>query len=144
MVKRKGKRKKIPQKVITVPREEISSSPPLHPNATLTPDASLKSSASSQWLSRDITTAPKIGEETEKQTTYAESHAALIDKYVLSRHSIPFVLALCVIGYMFIQDNGAEKLTNWHELWWTIQKSGTLLLLFFLILLLQFLYKKFY
>ena len=141
---KKKKKKTIPRKVITVPIEEISSSPSYNPDATVSLDESLESSTSGQWLSEDPTSSPKIGEETEELTPYAESHAALIDKYVLSRHSIPFVLALCIIGYMFIQDNGAGKLTNWNELFWTIQKSGILLSLFLLILFLQILYKKFF
>lgn len=141
---KKKKKKTIPRKVITVPKEEISSSPSYNPDATVSLDESLESSTSRQWLSEDATSSPKIGEKTEESAPYAESHAALIDKYLLSRHSIAFVLALCIIGYMFIQDNGAGKLTNWHELWWTIKKSGIVFLLFCLGLLFQHFYKKFF
>ena len=66
----------------------------------------------------------------------------MIDKYLFSRYSVPFVLMLAVIGYIFIQDNGAGKLTNWPGIWWTLQKSGILLGLLFLILFFQFLYDR--
>lgn len=143
MIKKKGgKQKSIPPKIISTLHEETSSSPAVHPNATLIPDASLEST-SSQWLSRDSTNAPKIGEPTKEQEPFAESHAALIDKYVLSRHSIYFILVMGIIGYVFVQDNGAGKLTSWQGIWWTIQKSGILLGLLFFILLCQYLYNKF-
>jgi hypothetical protein len=97
MVKKKDEKKRIPQKTIVVPERETSSSLIVHPNATLTPDASLEIQTTGQWLSRDSTNAPKIGEESEEQEQYAESQAALIDKYILGKHSVPFVLAIVVI-----------------------------------------------
>jgi len=150
MVKREeSRRKKIPHKTIFIPDEEASSSPPLHPNATLTPDASLKSPTSDQLLSRDFTNAPEIGEESEEQTQYAESYSALIDKYLLSNYAkylIPCTFIFFIISYIFIQDNGAGKLTNWQGIWWTIQKSGILLLIFLASFLFifscRFLYEK--
>ena len=142
MVKIKVKgRKKIPQKRVFMPDKETTSSPAFHPNAT-TPYVSLESAASGQWLSRDSTNAPEIGEASEEQEQYAQSYPALIEKYVFSKHFIPFLLALMVIGFIFIQDNAAGKLTSWNELWWTIQKSGILLGIFLCILFCQFLYKK--
>jgi hypothetical protein len=143
MAKRKGeKKKRIPQKTILIPERETSSSLIVHPNATLTPDASLETQTTGQWLSRDSTNAPKIGEESEEQERYAGSQAALIDKYILSRHSVPFVLAIIVIGYIFIQDNGAGKLTNWEGIWWAVQKSGILAGIICVLLIFQYLYKK--
>jgi len=143
MVKRKGeKKRKVPPKTVLLPERETSSSPPLHPNATLTPDASLEPQTTETWLSRDSTNAPRIGEESEEREEYAGSQAALIDKYILSRHSAPFVLAIMVIGYIFIQDNGAGKLTNWEGIWWAVQKSGILAGIIFLLLFCQFLYRR--
>jgi hypothetical protein len=143
MVKRKGeKRRGIPQKTILIPERETSSSLIVHPNATLTPDASLETRTTGQWLSRDSTNAPKIGEESEEQERYAQSQAALLDKYVLSRHTAPFILAIIAIGYIFIQDHGAGKLTNWEGIWWAVQKSGILVGIIFLLLFFQYLYKK--
>ena len=140
----KKKKKTVPQKTIPVPIKEISSSPSFNPDATVPLDESLETTTSGQWLSEDPTRSPHIGEETDESAPYAESHAALIDKYVLSRHSIHFVIALGIIGFIFIQDNGAGKLTNWNELLWTLQKSGVIFLLVCLILFLQHLYKKFF
>jgi hypothetical protein len=145
MTKRKKRKpQQIPLKMISPIVEETSSSPPLHPNATLTPDASLDI-PTGQWLSKDSTNAPEIGEKSEEHEEhgdYAGSHAALIDKYILSRHSIPFILAFIVIGYVFIQDNGAGKLTTWTGILWTIEKSGILLGLLLFILICQSIYKK--
>lgn len=143
MVKRKiEKKKRIPQKAIIIPERETSSSLVVHPNATLTPDASLETQTTGQWLSRDSTSAPKIGEESEEQGRYAQSQAALLDKYVLSRHTAPFILAIMAIGGIFIQDNGAGKLANWEGIWWAVQKSGSLVVIILLLLFLQYLYKK--
>jgi len=149
MVKRKeGRRKKIPYKKIFIPEEEISNSPPFNPNATLTSDVSLESPTSGQLLSKDSTNAPQIGEELEEQIPYVESYAALIDKYVLSKYTtylIP-VAFIFVISYIFIQDNGAGKLTNWQGILWFIQKSGILLFIslasFLFISFCKFLYEK--
>ncbi len=143
MAKRRGKKqqKALPKKPV-VPFEETSSSPLPHPNRTPTSDTQLQVFDATTWLSRDSTKAPIIGEVTEDKEEYAESHAALIDKYLLSRQSIPLVFALIVIGYVFIQDNGAEKLTNWQGIWWTIQKSGILLGIFLVILLIDYVYKR--
>lgn len=149
MVKRKeGRRKKIPYNKIVIPEEEISSSPPLHPNATLTSDIFLESPTSGQLLSKDSTNAPQIGEELEEQIPYAESYAALIDKYVLSKYAkyLLSVAFIFVISYIFIQDNGAGKLTNWQGILWFIQKSGILLFIslasFLFISSCKFLYEK--
>lgn len=143
MVKKKDeKKKRIPQKTILIPERETSSSLIVHPNATLTPDASLEPQTTETWLSRDSTNAPRIGEESEEREQYAESQAALIDKYILSRHSVPFVLAIIAIGYIFTQDNGAGKLTDWEGIWWAVQKSGILVGIIFLLLFFQYLYKK--
>jgi len=140
--RKKKKRKRIPQRRVFVSEEETGSSPSPRPDVTLTPDVSLETPTGSQLLSRDSTNAPKVGEKAEEEEQYAESQAALIDKYILSRHSIPFLLALGVIGYLFIQDNAAGKLVSWKGIWWTIQKSGILLVIFFIVLFCQFLYNK--
>jgi hypothetical protein len=143
MAKRRGeKNKTIPPKTILIPEKETSSSLIIHPNATLSPYASLETQTTGHLLSRDSTNAPKIGEESEEQIPYAQSQAALLDKYVLSRHSFPFILAIIVIGYIFIQDNGAGKLTNWDGIWWAVQKSGILACIIFALLFFQYLYKK--
>lgn len=135
--------KNIPHKKVIVPvQEEITtSSPTIHPNATLTPEASFENSTS-QWLSKDSTNAPKIGEVSEEEKPYAESHAALIDKYILSKQSLPFAIILVIIGVIFVQDNYNEKLSSWEGIWWAITKSIILILMVFGVLFCQFLYKK--
>lgn len=137
-------KKKISEKKIFDDVEVTSSTTLVHPNATLTPEASLKSSTRATMLSTDSTTAPQIGEESEEPNNYAKSHAALIDKYFLSKQAIPFpfLIILIVICFLFIQDNGADKLTNWDGIVWTLKKAGVLIGLFILVSLLQPLYKK--
>lgn len=143
MVKRKGdKLRRVAQKTFRIPESETSSSILVHPNATLTPEGLLDTFTTGQLLSRDSTNAPNIGEETKVQEGYAQSQAALLDKYVLSRHSAPFILAIIIIGAIFIQDNGAGKLINWEGIWWTVQKSVILISIVFLLLFCQYLYKK--
>lgn len=125
-----------------------SSESDIHPNATLGPDASLESPTTKMWTTKDSTSAPEIGEK-EIQEPYAKSHSELIDKYVMSRFdrkSIFFLIAILVIGYIFTQDNGAGKLSNWNDIRWFLLKSGIFLVLVLVLVLLissiQWIYMK--
>jgi len=137
-------KKKISEKKIFNESDVTSSAPLIHPNATLTPEASISGSTNASFLSADSTTAPRIGEESEDSNDYARSHAALIDKYFLSKQAIPFplLIVLIVICFVFIQDNWAGKLTNWDGIFWTLKKAGVLIGLFVLVLLIRPLYRK--
>jgi len=120
----KRKRKKILQKQIIGYVEPTESEPKIHPDATLSSDASMEEMTSIDLLQQDSTSAPVIGEEEKEE--YAESMAGLLDKYVLSRKSIPFsiILVTCAIvsGVLFIQDNNAGLLADVNALIWTIKK----------------------
>ena len=122
----KRKRKKIPQKEIVGYVEPTESDPQIHPDATLSPTASLEDATTIALLRRDSTTAPAIGEEEDKE--YAGTMAGLLDKYFLSRKYIPFsiILVTCAIvsGVLFIQDNNAGLLTDVNALIWTIKKCA--------------------
>lgn len=152
MVKRRVKKqRKIPPKMIFISGEETNNSLLSHPDATLTPDASLKRPTNGQWLPGDSTNAPKVGEEPEEQKQYAGTQSALIDKYLFSRLSYPLLLlpliaAIVVIAFIFIQDNAAGQMKSWQEISWTIKKSGVfsgiLVVLIFFILILDFLCNK--
>ncbi len=122
MSKKKHRRKFIRKKVF-IPPDEISSSEFTHPNATLIPEALLEDSSSGYSISADSTNAPRLGEETGEEAPYAQSPAELADKYLLSRRSIYLVAALAIIGFFFIQDNGAGRLVDGDALLWTIKKS---------------------
>jgi hypothetical protein len=142
MAKKKGLSRRLPPKSVAQ-EAEASNVPSLHVNATLDPRASLEFPTSATWLSDDSTNAPQIEEETSRQV-YAQTAPALIDKYVLSRDFIPFTLAVLGIGWIFISDNNAGKLATWRDLLWTLEKSASLLLLFCLILLLHWAYKRWF
>lgn len=122
-----------------------SSESDIHPNATLGPDASLENSTTGYWTIGDSTSAPMIGEEEESREPYARSHSELLDKYVMSRFdrkSIPFLIVMIAICFIFIQDNGAGRLSNWDDIKWFILKSGVILGIGILILGIQWIYKK--
>jgi hypothetical protein len=92
-------------------------------------------------LNIDGTVAPKIGEnENEKEVKYAQNAAELVDKHFLSGKGIScalFIVILAIMGYIFIQDNQANKLTDWKSIWWSIQKCSFFLLLYMVFLLYQ-------
>src|SRR2546422_6314321 len=143
MAKKKHDRRRSEERLGTL-EIPTSSGPYIHPNATVGPEASLGTPTDVTWMSRDSTSAPEAGEEEEVKKSYAESTPALIDKYVLSRDFVPFTLVVVGIGWIFIQDNAAGNLKNWNELLWTLQKSGTLLFLFAIVLACQWAYKKWF
>lgn len=142
-----AKRKKIPSisyKKFHPVSETISSEIEVNSNATLGPDASLENSTTGSWIPGDSTNAPEIGEE-ESREQYAKSHSELFDKYIMSqfgRKSIPFLIVIAVIGYIFIQDNGAGRLSDWNDISWFILKSGVVLGVVLVILGIQWIYKK--
>lgn len=122
----KSKRQKIAiQKRVTIPPEEqttssldvgyngTSAGPPFFNNDTI--------------LNRDSTTAPKIGEQEDERGKYAESYAALLDKYALSKLPLSKILIFIILGWVIIQDNGAGKLSDWQGMLWTLKKLGVFL-----------------
>ena len=130
----KKKRKKFPQKEILGYVEPTDSEPQVHPDATLSPSASIENATSIDLLQKDSTSAPVIGEEEAKED-YVGSWPGLADKYLLSKKSVPFsiILIICALvsGFLFIQDNGAGLLKDFNAVTWTIMKS----LIFFLLIL---------
>ncbi|MBI4378460.1 MAG: hypothetical protein HY578_05120 [Nitrospinae bacterium] len=60
----------------------------------------------------------------------------------IGRKSILFVILIVVIAYIFIQDNGAGRLSNWNDISWFILKSGVVLGVVLVILGIQWIYKK--
>jgi hypothetical protein len=115
-------RKRIPPKKITGYVEPTDSEPKIHPDATLSPDASTDSATTLSILQRESTSAPNIGEE-EKEN-YAETVAGLADKHLFSKKFIPFsiILIICAIvaSILFVQDNQAGLLTDIKSVYWTL------------------------
>jgi hypothetical protein len=116
-----------------MPPEPTASSQSVHPDATLSPDVSDISPTSSNLLSNDSTNAPAIGQSDDDRSPYAKSNAELVDKYVFGRLPFTYLLICGIIGYIFIQDNSAAKLTDWKGILWTMMKSSVLLGIFFTI-----------
>jgi len=118
----------------------------VHSNSTLGPDASLEVPTGMGLLSRDTTSAPEIGEEEAREQAFAPSSVALLDKYLLSKLSVEqsiFVAGLAVCGWIFIQDNGANRLNDWNTVIWTVQKSAVVLSIALLAMGILWLYKRF-
>lgn len=87
----------------------------------------------------DATTAPEIGED-EENKGYTQTPAALFDKYLLSGkgiYAIFILLILAISGFIFIQDNGANKLNGWSDILWSIQKCSFFWLLFIIYIIIQ-------
>lgn len=125
-------------------REIASTEATTFPDATSGPDAPTEEPSTDQWIRQDSTSVPEIGEESEAEEPLAENKWALIDKYILSKKLIPFVLAIIVIGWMLIQDNGAGKLIDWKAMWWTLQKCFVVLGLYGFIVFIQWIQQTFF
>ncbi len=129
----KKKKKKIPQKQIVSYAEPTESEPQIHPDATLSPSASVESPTANTILQRDSTSAPIIGED-EGKYKYAKSLAGLADKHLFSKKSISFSIILIIVaivsGFIFLQDNNAGLLIDTKTIFWTIKKCC---IFFFLI-----------
>lgn len=142
MVKKHRKKiRRIPAKM-TIPIEETSSTPKISSDNTSSPLVSYVPT-NAKWDPSEVTRAPDVGEVIDSETEYASSYPELIEKYLLSRQSIFFLLSLIVIGFFFIQDNQAGKLNDWNGLLWTFQKSGILIGTFLLVGLVQHIIKKY-
>lgn len=141
MAKKKNDRRQLPVKYSSqsIP---TSSSTEFHSDATLGPESSSDSPTNIGWASSESTSAPAIGEEEKPRESYAQSTPALIDKYVFSRDFLPFALVAIGMGWVFIQDNGAGNLKTFGDLLWTMEKCAAILVLFLIMLFLQWLYKK--
>ena len=109
---------------------------------TETISSSIDSDVKQQKIN-DSTVAPKFTDEYESGESYATSGAALLDKYLLSRQPLLLIIGFIAIGWIFIQDNGAGKLTDWKGVIWTLQKSGILILLVIVVFVIDWLHKKF-
>lgn len=133
----KKKKRKVRHGIPRPIREIASTEATPYPDVTSGPEASMERLSTESWIPQDSTNVPEIGEESEAAEPLAESQWALIDKYVLRKKLIPFVLAILVIGWMIIQDNGAGKLTDWKAVWWTLQKCFVVLALYSFIVFIQ-------
>lgn len=145
MVKRKKKGKPYKEDIF-IPTQDIESSPKINPNATLTPEASLGEPTDDSKFGEDLTTASMAGEETEERpgtrTPSNLSPSALFAGLVLKRITIPSLLAIIVIGIIFIQDNGAGRLSCSEDMYWTFKKSIIIFGLFYSILIVDRIYKN--
>jgi hypothetical protein len=93
----------------------------------------------------DATEAPEIGVPEETQGELAESVSGLLDKYLLSqlkKESLVFLIPLVPIVWIFGQDNGAGRLETVHGILWWLTKSGIVLLVCGMPLLLAALVKR--
>jgi hypothetical protein len=88
------------------------------------------------------TNEPKFVQKNSFPQTYVKNAWELIDKYILSKKTLPFVIVIILLGFIIIQDNGIGKLNNWEEIWWTIRKCVTLIVLFIIIEFVQWFYQK--
>jgi len=109
--------------------------------STTAPNNSFEQTSSLRMLSEDSTNAT-AGKRDLKKEDYADSYPELVDKYVLKKGTIPFVLLVGAICLIFIQDNGAGKLSNWNEIIWFLLKSGVIFSLYILLSFLNFAYNK--
>jgi len=122
---KKFRKRRHPIKNVRLPPEKAASSEDIDDaESTMSPHSSSRNRRNG--LAIDATVAPDIGEMEEQE--YVATYAGLLEKYVLSGKTIPFILIVAISGWIFIQDNGAGKLTNWHAIFWTIQKC-----LFFIV-----------
>ena len=122
---KKFRKRRHPIKHVELPPEKAASSEDIDDvEPTMSPHSSSRNRGNG--LAIDATVAPYIGETEEQE--YVATYAGLLEKYLLSGKTIPFILIIAITGWIFIQDNGAGNLTNWHAIFWTIQKC-----LFFII-----------
>lgn len=111
-------------------------------NATLGPDASLEQPTQDYLRLRDSTNEPEIEEAKETNNVLAASQWTLIEKYIIRKNILPFAVAVVVVSFIFIQDNGAGKLDNWGAILWTVTKCGVFLGIILISLFLMWAYKK--
>ena len=143
----KSKRKeRLLKKEIFMPSQNIESSPKVNPNATLTPEASLEEPTGDSKLGEDSTSflpgEEEFLEESSKKVPPGLSSAALVASRILNWLAVPFLLAIIVIGIVFIQDNGAGRLISLKDMYWAFKKSGIVLGSFYVILVINYIYKK--
>ena len=129
----------------SITHQEISSQK-VNPSATLTPEGSLEEPTGYNKFGEDYTTASTVEEETKEERNRkipsGMSTVALIERRVLSWIAIPLLLAIIVIGVFFIKDNGAGKLNSLQDMCWAFKKSGIVLVFFYVILVINCIYKK--
>lgn len=125
-------------------RDVASTEATTYPDITSSPEALDAKPSTEQWIPEDSTSVPEIGEESETAEPLAGSQWALIDKYIIRKKLIHFVIVIIVIGWIIIQDNGAGKLTDWKAIWWTLQKCFVFLGLYGFIFLIQGILQKFF
>jgi len=111
-------------------------------NVTLGPAASLEQPTQGYLKLRDSTNAPETEEEKEEYNVLVKNQWALIEKYILRKNILPFAVAVVLVSFIFIQDNGAGKLDNWGAIWWTVTKCGVCLGIILIPLFLMWSYKK--
>jgi len=110
--------------------EPISSEPGVHPNATLDPDAPLKTTDAT-WKDRDSTNAPALEDEDEKES-FAAGYPALIEKFFHGKLPVRgrtvFILLVFAwfffVSWLFTQDNAAGTLRTCDGLKWFAVKVG--------------------
>ncbi len=77
---------------------------------------------------------------------YEQTFAGLVDKYltyILSGRNIPSFVVFLVMGWVFVQDNRAGRLQDWHDIFWTAQKCLFFVLLYLVLQLIRFVSQSF-
>lgn len=123
-------------------RDVTSTEASTYPDITSSPEALDTKPSTEQLILDDSTSVPEIGGETEAPEPLAESQWALIDKYIIRKKLIHFVIVMIVIGWIIIQDNSAGKLTDWKAIWWTLKKCFVILGLYGFIFLIKGVWQK--
>ena len=86
------------------------------------PDAKPIIASSSSSELKDTSSSPEP--ITSGGADYAPTHAALVDKYILSQKNLPFILALVFAFFVIGYDNYRESISNWGDIWWSCQKAS--------------------
>ena len=99
------------------------------PNSTEAPGSELPAyQLANYW---DATAAPEIGIPEKTQGEFVETVPGLLDKYVFSqlrKEHLILMIPLVPIVWIFGQDNGAGRLETAHGILWWLTKSGIILL----------------
>lgn len=127
--KKKKKQQKILPKMQSFPEKTSSFSPPSSDDEILLDTFPVESSSDDEEQSKP-TSASGTGKASLENGKYMKTYPALIDKYILSRRYVPFMLVLIGFLFLFLTDNKAGNLANWGGILWMLIKSGILLCMY--------------
>ncbi len=125
-----GKKKKRRPRIPVQPKSMAASTESqTYPDATVGPESD--SPGTGSWYMRDSTSAPDLGQPEKPEEQYAQSEAALIDKYLFGKKLLPFAAVAILVIWIAVQDNGSGKLNNVYDLLWMGVKIIVILLFMF-------------